>query len=71
MTPGKSFRQRTTFRRRMTVGGIALLVLAFIILECTSPNVQPAFAQDTIVKSYCASDTTQAVVYFSEIFDTG
>ena len=64
MTPHNSFRQR------ITVLCFALSTVAFIMLERTSLNVQPTFAQDAVLKSYCASDTGQPVVYFSEVFDT-
>jgi hypothetical protein len=56
--------------RRMAVLCFALSTVAFVILE-RALTVQPTFAQDAIVKSYCASDTGQSVVYFSEVFNTG
>jgi hypothetical protein len=62
---------RNVFRQRITVLCFALSTVAFIILERTSLTVQPTFAQDALLKSYCASDTGQPVVYFSEVFDTG
>ena len=57
--------------QRITLLCFALSTVAFVILERASLTVQPAFAQDTVLKSYCASDTGQPVVYFSQVFDTG
>ena len=62
---------RNIFLQRIGVLCFALSIMTFVILERTSLSVQPAFAQDTVLKSYCASDTGQPVVYFSEVFDTG
>src|SRR5439155_23147478 len=62
---------RNIFLQRIAVLCFALSIITFVILERTSLSVQPAFAQDTVLKSYCASDTGQPVVYFSEVFDTG
>src|SRR2546428_6935821 len=62
---------RNIFLKRIAVLCFALSTVAFVILERASPTVQPTFAQDTVLKSFCASDTGQPVVYFSEVFDTG
>ena len=62
---------RNSFLQRLALLGFALLILALIILERAPLNVSTAFAQDAVLKSYCASDTGQPVVYFTEVFDTG
>src|SRR5713101_2510113 len=62
---------RNSLRQRITVLCFALSTVAFVMLERASLTVQPTFAQDAVMKGYCASDTGQPVVYFSEVFDTG
>ena len=62
---------RNSFLQRVALLAFALLILVFIIFEPASLNVPAAFAPDAVLKSFCASDTGQPVVYFSEVFDTG
>jgi hypothetical protein len=62
---------RNTFLQGMAVLCFALSTVAFLILECASLTVQPTFAQDVVMKGYCASDAGQTVVYISEVFNTG
>ena len=61
-----------TSNRRMTMVCFAVTVVAFITLQRHSLNVSSAIStqQGVTVKSYCASDTGQPLVYFSEVFDT-
>lgn len=62
---------RNIFLQRIAVLCLALPTVPFVILERASLTVQPAFAQDAVMKGYCASDAGQPVVYFSEVFTTG
>ena len=62
---------RNIFLQRIAVLCFALSTVVFLMLERSSLTVQPTFAQDALMKGYCASDAGQPVVYFSEVFDTG